>query len=143
MRIAVLAVTVLLAGVAGATARGAASVYLMFKTPSGNIGCGYASIDATIPASLRCDIRSGLKPSPLRPQNCDLDFGDSMAMRKTGLATYVCHGDTVLDPRARVLAYGKTWARDGFKCLSQTTGLRCSNLSGHGFFLSRERSYRF
>jgi hypothetical protein len=54
-----------------------------------------------------------------------------------------CHGDTAIDPHAPVLAYGKTWRRNGFTCTSKAIGLRCTNTSGHGFFISRARSYRF
>ena len=113
--------------------------FVAFKTPSGNIGCIYSSG----PDYLRCDIRSGLKPTPPHPQNCDLDFGDSVAINKAGRAYYVCHGDTVLDPSASVLRYGTTWRKNGFACTSQTSGLRCRNASGHGFFLSRQHSFRF
>jgi hypothetical protein len=31
----------------------------------------------------------------------------------------------------------------GFSCTSRRTGLRCRNRSGHGFSLSRTRSFRF
>jgi hypothetical protein len=37
-----------------------------FRTPSKNIYCAYFG-------SLRCDIRSGLKPKPMRPAGCDFD----------------------------------------------------------------------
>jgi len=112
----------------------------LFRTPSGNIGCAYSSAFAGQPAYLRCDIRSGLHhPTPGRPARCDLDYGDSVGLRRSGRASLVCHGDTVFSPHARVLAYGTSWRRDGFTCRSQAAGLRCSNLSGHGFFLSRER----
>lgn len=115
-----------------------------FQTPSRNIGCVYGSALSGQPAYLRCDVRSQLRnPVPRKPKACDLDYGDSIGMRKTGRPSLTCHGDTALDPRARVLAYGTTWSRDGFTCRSQTIGLRCSNSSGHGFFLSRERWYTF
>jgi hypothetical protein len=115
----------------------AASVF--FQTPSHNIGCAYS----TSPANLRCDIRSGLRPRPPRPGNCDLDWGDSYGLGPTGRATIICHGDTAIDPRSRILRYGSTWQRGAFTCRSKTTGLRCRNRSGHGFFMSRQRSYRF
>jgi hypothetical protein len=121
----------------------AAAAIVFFHTPSGNIGCMYAAAEPGFPAIVRCDIRSGLLPKPARPRGCDLDYGDSLEMRKTGRAFVVCHGDTVFDPRARVLGYGTTWARDGFRCTSRITGLRCANESGHGFFLSRARSHAF
>jgi hypothetical protein len=96
-----------------------------------------------LPASVRCDIRSLLKPKPAKPRNCHLDYGDSFTLLRTGRALVTCHGDTALDPHAPVLSYGKVWRRNGFTCASRTTGLRCSNPSGHGFFLSRAHSYRF
>jgi hypothetical protein len=125
-----------------AASAAAGSVVIQFHTPSGNIGCLYASGFGGAP-SLRCDIRSGLKPRPARPGNCDLDWGDSYEMRVTGSAYVTCHGDTAIDPKARVLRYGQKWSRSGFTCLSRTAGLRCTNRSGHGFFLSRAHSYRF
>jgi hypothetical protein len=140
--------TVLLAALAGAgVAAGLATAQRssigFFKTPSGNIGCIYASAEPGIAASLRCDIRSGLRPKPPRPKRCNLDYGDSLEILTTGRTIVVCHGDTALDPHAPVLGYGKVWRRDGFTCSSKTAGLRCSNRTGHGFFLSREHWYRF
>jgi hypothetical protein len=103
-----------------------------FQTPSRNIGCAYDSS----PAFLRCDIRSGLKPTPKR--RCDLDW-TGLELKPTGRAYPSCAGDTALLPSARVLAYGKTWRRGGFVCVSRRTGLRCANRSGHGFTLARQR----
>ena len=54
-----------------------------------------------------------------------------------------CHGDTVIIKGSKVIAYGRTWRRGGFECSSRTTGLTCKNASHHGWFLSREHSYRF
>jgi hypothetical protein len=122
----------------GAAARG--DQVIQFATPSGNIGCVYARLSGS-PTDLRCDIRSGLRPKPARPKNCDLDWGDSLAMQRHGGVNTVCHGDTALG--GKPLAYGRTWRYDGFTCTSRMTGLTCKNLSGHGFFLSRERSRRF
>jgi len=110
---------------------------VFFQTPSHNIGCAYLSS----PSTLRCDIRSGLRPP--RPGNCDVDWGDSYGLGATGRATITCHGDTAINLRSRVLRYGSTWQRGAFTCRSKTTGLRCRNRSGHGFFMSRQRSYRF
>jgi uncharacterized protein DUF6636 len=119
-----------------------ASTVISFRTPSGNIGCVYASGLGPAP-SLRCDIRSGLRPRPPRPRGCDLDWGDSYDLGRTGRATVTCHGDTAILPRARVLRYGSSWTRSGFVCTSRVSGLRCRNASDHGFFLSKQRSYRF
>jgi hypothetical protein len=61
-------------------------------------------------------------------------------MADTGRARVVCAGDTVLH-QGPVLKYGTTWRRGGFTCTSRSTGLRCTNRSRHGFFVSRARSY--
>jgi hypothetical protein len=107
-----------------------------FRTPSGTIGCVSES-------SLRCDIRSGVRPRPPRPAACDLDWALGFSMSATGRATVVCAGDTALDRSARVLGYGTRWSRGALVCLSRIVGLRCTNRSGHGFFLSRGHSFRF
>jgi hypothetical protein len=120
----------------------ARALVIQFRTPSGNIGCVFAS-DYGHGPSLRCDIRSGLEPKPARPRNCDLDWGDSYEMGLRGRSFVTCHGDTAIDSRSRVLRYGTSWKKGGFVCTSKRAGLRCRNLSGHGFFLSRQRSYRF
>jgi hypothetical protein len=120
----------------------ASAVVTQFRTPSGNIGCVYASDFGHRP-SLRCDIRSGLEPKPPGPKNCDLDWGDSYEMGVTGRVYVTCHGDTAIDPRSRVLRYGRTWRKPGFVCTSKPVGLRCRNRGRHGFFLSRQHSYRF
>jgi len=113
------------------------------RTPSGNIGCVFSQDGTGLKQSLRCDIRSGIKPRPARPKNCDLDWGDSYELRPTGRAILVCHGDTAIDPHAQVAPYGTIWHAGPFTCSSAAVGLRCSNGSGHGFFLSRGHSYRF
>src|SRR5579859_2080429 len=139
-RIPILLVAVL---VMGLSAGAQASSIAFFRTPSGNIGCVYAAAEPGLQASLRCDIRSGLRPKPARPKNCDLDYGDSYELPKVGRTIVVCHGDTALDPHAPVLAYGRTWQHNGLRCTSKTVGLRCTNRAGHGFFMSRAHSYRF
>jgi serine/threonine protein kinase len=113
-----------------------------FRTPSGSIGCRFSSGSAASP-TLRCDIRSGLQPRPARPASCTLDWGFGFSMRGTGRPHVVCAGDTAIDQQAEVLRYGARWRRAQLSCLSSTTGLRCTNGSGHGFFLSRDHSSRF
>ena len=102
-----------------------------FRLPSKNIGCAYNPK----PASLRCDLRSGLKPAPRR--KCELDW-TGLEIAPTGRASPTCAGDTAILPNAPILAYGRTWSRNGITCRSRTTGLRCTNRSGHGFTLARQ-----
>jgi len=139
---AVLAAALLAGLTALATPAHARDVYVTIRTPTGNIGCAYAHF-AQQPVFLRCDIRTGLVPKPPRPKGCDVDWGYGYSMKPFGRADSFCAGDTVLDRRARVLAYGHTWKRGGFTCTSRRTGLTCHNLSGHGFVLSRQHSRTF
>jgi hypothetical protein len=117
----------------------ASAKFVFFQMPSHNIGCVYSSS----PAYLRCDIRSGLKPPPSKPKGCTVDWTGGYQVGPTGRAHKVCAGDTVLSPDARVVHYGTTWRDGPFTCKSSLSGLRCKNRSGHGFFLSRQHSYRF
>jgi hypothetical protein len=107
-----------------------------FLTPSHGIGCALQG------GTLRCDVRAPLHPRS-HPAACDLDFGDSFVLGRHGRARWLCHGDTVLDPRARVLRYGQRWRRAGRTCTSRRSGLTCRNGSGHGFRLSRQVQRRF
>ena len=124
----------------GDRANGATEV-TSFRTPSGSIGCVYArGLGRT---EIRCDIVAAYaKPEARRPKSCDLDWGDSLVMGATGGAGYGCHGDTALN-QGRVLAYGTTFRRPGFACVSRTVGLRCTNKAGHGWDMSRQRQRRF
>ena len=112
-----------------------------FRVPSrpGTIGCIYSPARA----NLRCDILSGLNPPPGKPRSCQLDWRYGYQIHRTGRTQTVCAGVEAVDTRAKLLRYGQRWKRGGFNCFSNTAGLRCHNLSGHGFFLSRARSYRF
>ena len=101
-----------------------------FQLPSRNIACQYFA------GVLRCDVLSGLRPEPRRA--CMLDW-TGLSVGRGSRAQAVCAGDTTADPRLQVLAYGRTWTRDGIRCTSRRTGLTCTNRKGRGFFLSRER----
>ena len=112
---------------------------ISFRTPTGNIGCVFsAGLTGAEKPTIRCDIRSRLRPAPRRPKRCPLDYGDSIQVSQFGRVTLVCHGDTAIDPQARVLQYGRTWRRDGLSCTSRFDGLTCTNESKHGFFMSRQ-----
>lgn len=147
-------ITIATAGVLALTLAGAVQADTeleRFRLPSGNIACAFAGgyVDALGRAnspSLRCDIMGGLKPQPprlARPASCDLDWGDSVSLSPTGRTELTCHGDTVFDPRIKVLRYGTSWNRGPFTCTSRATGLTCQNKAGHGFFLSRNNWRRF
>jgi hypothetical protein len=103
------------------------------QLPSRNIGC----IFNQSPRSVRCDVRSGLKPAPPRPRGCDLDWAYGLVLTPTSKPHTFCAGDSAL-AQGPILAYGATLRIEGFTCLSQRSGLRCANGAGHGFFLARQ-----
>ncbi|NJM29312.1 MAG: hypothetical protein HC855_03580 [Rhizobiales bacterium] len=109
-----------------------------FKTPSGNIFCGYDDFDGT--PQLRCDIRNYTPTAEPRPADCELDWGGAFGIAADGTSgIMICHGDTVATPDAKTLPYDTTWERGGIRCSSMQTGMTCRNAAGHGFFLSRAK----
>ena len=120
------------------------SVSGAFKTPSGNIVCGYG-YGAGV-SSIECGIKSGLKPPPpMPPGGCTAgDYTTKrVSLRAVGRTVpTVCAGDPgpfLDEARAKVLGYGRVWQGGGLWCISQAAGLTCGNKSGHGFFISRAR----
>jgi len=117
--------------------------FVQFRMPSNNVFCAYVVSSSPYAKYLRCDIMSGIKPKPSGKRCVEGSRGVSADIDVTGRATFPCSSDTVYNKSATKLRYGKTWRRGGFTCKSTLAGLRCSNLSRHGFFLSRQHSYRF
>jgi Family of unknown function (DUF6636) len=132
---------VLVAGVGHPSA--AADGIRGFQSPSRNIV--FAGYTGAQPASLRCDITSGLRPRPSRPKGCEFDYGGSLGLGAHGKGRVLCVSEAPLaDPtKAPVLAYGRSWRDGPFTCTSRRTGVTCRNLDGHGLFLSRAHSYLF
>lgn len=123
------------------TFKEAASKNGAFKTPSGNIVCGYG-IAPDGSGSVECGVKSGLKPPPPRVACSAGDPNDKrVSLTANGRAVPVtCAGDPgpfVSESTASVLGYGQSWSGGGISCSSATTGLTCKNRVGHGFFLSR------
>ncbi|MGD9695466.1 MAG: DUF6636 domain-containing protein [Thermoleophilia bacterium] len=104
-----------------------------FRTPSKNIYCGF------IGNQVRCDIFKTSAKGPPEPPSCQLDWGIAYGLTQRGRGRGLCVGDTVLNSRAKVLAYGTSIKRGRITCTSRTAGLTCANKNGHGFFLSRQR----
>ncbi|HVF74564.1 MAG TPA: DUF6636 domain-containing protein [Acidimicrobiales bacterium] len=107
-----------------------------FKSPSDNIFCTIDSEGA------RCDIREKSWQPPAKPADCDLDWGNSMAVTAGG-AVFVCAGDSVEDDKAPPLPYGGVVARGDVRCRSDESGMTCEHTpTGSRFMLSRERYER-
>ena len=111
-----------------------------FQSPSKNIACQYFDYDKQ--NTLRCDIMEATV-TVRRPANCDLEWGKAFEMRSNGNAERLCYGDTVMEPRLPVLAYGDVWQRGGFTCTSEQSGVTCFNADRRGFSLSRAKQEVF
>jgi len=140
--IAGLAAIVAVGGVYGSAS--ASDTLRQFDTPSHNIGCIASHMDGVW--NLRCDIREHSYRAPVQPASCDLDYGDSLNLARTGRARWTCHGDTALPPPNgsgfRTIRYGTSWAWGPFRCTSRTSGMTCTNASRTGFVISRQRAGR-
>jgi hypothetical protein len=103
-----------------------------FRSPSGNIGC------VMLEGGARCDIRKRDWSPPPRPARCpkQVGYGQGVEVSQQGEATFVCAGDTALDPSASSLSYGTASEVGGSECISRENGVTCVNQAGHGFFLS-------
>ncbi|CAN1723002.1 exported protein of unknown function [Hyphomicrobium sp. 1Nfss2.1] len=111
---------------------------LAFRTPSNNIHCQVEPpFEAGQPTMLRCDVMQRDNADPPMPADCDADWGTAFYVTdRDEPGARMCAGDTVKGT-APVLQYGSTWSGADFECLSETSGLKCQNGSGHGFALSR------
>ena len=113
-----------------------------FRTPSGRFAC------ATLDGTLVCDVRpqpgdEGF-PKPNVPMDaiCEREasgeWGNGVSLATSGSAKPNCStGVNVVDESPPVLAYGASWARDGFTCRSARAGLTCRR-GDHGFFVNRD-----
>ena len=123
-RLLLLSLALLLAAPATASAE-----LKMFRSPTGKIGCAFFR-EAAVSTEVRCDWKGG---------------GDhAVRVGLHGKAKRIKVTDTVLDPNAKVLAYGKTKRFHGLKCTSRRSGMTCkSTKSGHGFKVSVEKRRLF
>ena len=134
--LAAIATAALAWGVASASGATAVHHHTFFESPTRNIGC------VILDGVARCDIVKRSWALPKRPASCpkEVDFGQGLMVSAAGAARIVCAGDTALDRRAPLLAYGESDVRGVLRCGSTTAGITCrSSTTGHGFFLSRER----
>ena len=60
-------------------------------------------------------------------------FGASL---EACLSSFVCAGDTALEPGLASLSYGTAARVGGSECISRDDGVTCVNQAGHGFFIS-------
>lgn len=105
----------------------------MFRTPSQNIAC------ALTRSEVRCDIVRKTWQPPAEPADCELDWGNGIAI-SDGEATITCTGDTLLGTSESTLEYGEALRAGTVRCDSQSTSLSCKDeKTGHGFTLASSR----
>jgi hypothetical protein len=92
-----------------------------FRSPSGQLGCMYYN-DPDVPAHVRCEWTGG--------------NDRAVVVERTGKGKRVRITDTVMDPGARVLKYGKTRRYGPIRCTSRRSGITCRNRARHGFTVS-------
>lgn len=109
---------------------------VLFKSPSGNIGCALSTQGA------RCDIGDKEWKPPAKPADCDGDWGVGVSVAAKS-AALVCATDTVLG-QGKELAYGSDIERGDYRCDSSEDGMRCENTkTGHGFTIARAKYTTF
>jgi hypothetical protein len=107
----------------------ASAAYRTFRSPTGKLGCAFYS-DAETPPAVRCEWSGG---------------GDrALTLGETGRAKRVKVTDTVMDAKAKSLAYGRTTRFHGLRCTSRASGITCrSSRSKHGFRVSVQKQEVF
>jgi hypothetical protein len=100
-----------------------------FQTPSRQIGCLMSTGARAADTFVRCD------PRFLNDR--------ALTLSARGRGRTIRISDTVADPDAPVLAYGRRIRLGPFTCLSRRTALTCRNRRGHGFTVSRQRQRTF
>lgn len=121
----------------------AAADQVTFETPSENIQCIFGH-DKDV-SGISCTIIARTGPIALpRPIECPSEqWGHTFFMERQGRVEGVCDPlPADLDGERRA-AYGRSEVFDGIICSSAVTGLTCTNMDGHGFFLSRRQQRVF
>ena len=119
----------LVAAIALLAPASAQAAYRDFRSPSSKVACAFYS-DAETPPLVRCDW-----------QGAD---DEAMQLGETGRARVRHVTDSVMNPEARVLRYGRSTTFRRLKCISRRRGMTCRSLaSGHGFRVSVEKQERF
>jgi hypothetical protein len=103
----------------------ASAAYRAFRSPTGRLGCAFYS-DRQTPRTVRCEWRGG--------------NDRALTLQERGRPHWLKISDTVMDPKAKVLAYGRSTSFGKLRCTSRRSGITCrSTRSGHGFMVSVQK----
>jgi len=126
-----------------------------FSSPTKNINCIYEKSRGNIKITqVRCDImqfKPTLKLKAVETEesieifgHCTKDKMRAFVIDLDSVATNVfCPSDAPIALNQPIIPYNSSWQKNGFICVSQTSGMRCQNNLGHGFFLSRNKQSIF
>jgi hypothetical protein len=103
-----------------------------FKTPTGNLVC-QVQASAVSGLWLTCTVRSETNERGRK-------FWTMSSFGRVLVGRCWCMNVSNDVP---ILDYGSSWRWRAVRCVSRFRGLTCSNGSGHGFFLSREKQQVF
>jgi hypothetical protein len=107
-----------------------------FQSPSGNIRCAMFAYDGQ--NSVRCDITDYGWTAPPRSPNCHLAWGSRFKLEQGGAAVFDCYGQD-LPAVDHTLGYGQAQTVGAITCVSQPSGMTCTDSStGHYFRVARE-----
>jgi uncharacterized protein DUF6636 len=105
-----------------------------FQTPQRDVVCQGDGRERL----LQCQLSAGeIEP---HPATCLQYRLVGYSLRPFGRAEVMCGRKDMIQPRTILRTAIR---RVGFECVMRGAGVRCHNRSGHGFFVSRRRSYRF
>jgi hypothetical protein len=106
-----------------------------FRSPSGNINCTLSTPGGENAA--RCEVLDHTWTAP-PPPDCHLDSGDRFYLTQGNAAVVGCYAQEF--PVAEsTLGYGQSLSLDTITCVSEYTGMTCTDSStGHYFSVSRE-----
>ena len=106
-----------------------------FRSPSGNIFCRIG------PGQAACEVREGRVGPPIAGLCGESTAPDVGRLELAeGRVTPVCNTDSIADPGAPKLAYGRRATVPGVEvtCLSEESGVTCVDpATEHGFFIAR------
>ena len=105
-----------------------------FRSPSGNIYCSLAADGAA------CDISDYTYQPPPSPEcGKHISWGSRFTLPPGKPAAMECHGDTLRVPGEPTLSYGQTVSAGTITCVSEQSGMKCTDSSsGHYFRVSRD-----
>jgi hypothetical protein len=111
-------------GVLASVPASASAAIRSFRSPTGKLGCMFYS-DPDVPPQVRCDWEGG--------------NDRALVLDETRKGKRIKITDTVLDSKAKALAYGKSTKFGRLTCTSRTSGITCkSSKSGHGFTVAAD-----